>query len=122
MLSLLFSAVLFVCIDFIYLYSIKDYFNKQIKNIQGSPIKPNLLGIVVTYAALIFGINYFIISQKRSIWDAFLLGIVIYAVYEFTNLALFKNWRILTTIMDTTWGGILFALTTFIVYGFKYKL
>jgi uncharacterized membrane protein len=122
MLSLLISAILFVSIDFIYLYSIKDYFNSQIKKVQGSVIKPNLLGVVLTYVFLIFGLNYFIISKKRSILDAFLLGIVIYAVYEFTNLALFKNWSILTTIMDTTWGGILFALTTYLVYGFKNKL
>ena len=41
---------------------------------------------------------------------------VIYAVFELTNLALFKNWFMLSVIIDTLWGGILFALTTAIVY------
>jgi len=44
------------------------------------------------------------------------LGIVIYAVFELTNLALFKNWHILSVLIDTLWGGILFGLTTGIVY------
>jgi uncharacterized membrane protein len=47
------------------------------------------------------------------------LGIVIYGVYEFTNLSLLKNWKVLTTILDTTWGGVLFASTTYLAYEIK---
>lgn len=119
MLLLLISAILFVCIDAIYLNLMKGYFTNQIKSVQGSPIQLNLVGAFLTYIFLIFGLNYFIIDKNKSIQDAFLLGIVIYAVYEFTNLSLLKNWRVLTTILDTTWGGILFALTTFLVYRIK---
>jgi uncharacterized membrane protein len=119
MISLLISAVLFVCIDAIYLNLMKGYFDKQVKDVQGSPIQLNLVGAFLTYIFLIYGLNYFIISKNRSVSDAFLLGIVIYAVYEFTNLSLLKNWHVLTTILDTTWGGILFALTTFLVYKIK---
>jgi uncharacterized membrane protein len=97
----------------------KDYFQKQIKDVQGSAIQLNFVGALLTYIFLIFGLDYFIISKNRSVYDAFLLGIVIYATYEFTNLSLLKNWRVLTTILDTTWGGILFALTTFLVYKIK---
>ncbi len=114
-LLLLVSAIIFVTIDFIYLNLIKDYFNKQIQSVQGSPIKVNYLGVAICYIFLIVGINYFIIKPNRSIQDAFLLGLVIYGVYETTNYALFKNWHILTVIIDTLWGGILFALTTYIV-------
>jgi len=119
MISLLISAVLFVCIDAIYLNLMKGYFDKQVKDVQGSVIQLNLVGAFLTYIFLIYGLNYFIISKNRSVGDAFLLGIVIYAVYEFTNLSLLKNWHVLTTILDTTWGGILFALTTFLVYKIK---
>jgi len=100
----------------------KSYFNKQIKQIQGTPVQLNLVGAFLTYIFLIFGLNYFIVSKNKSVSDAFLLGIVIYAVYEFTNLSLLKNWRVLTTILDTTWGGILFALTTFLTYKIKHLL
>lgn len=112
---LLITAIVFISIDFIYLNVMKDYFNNQIKQIQGSPIKMNFLGTLLCYVFLITGINYFIIKQKKSVSDAFLLGVIIYGVFETTNYALFKNWSILTVIIDTLWGGLLFASTTYIV-------
>jgi len=112
---LLVSAIVFISIDFVYLNVMKSYFDNQIKLVQASPIKMNYLGAALCYIFLIIGINYFIIKPKRSVSDAFLLGIIIYGVYETTNLALFKNWSILTVIIDTLWGGLLFAATTYIV-------
>ena len=109
------SAIIFVVIDFIYLNVMKGYFDNQIKKIQGSAIQMNYLGVALCYIFLIIGINYFIIKPRRSVSDAFLLGIIIYGVYETTNLALLKDWSILTVIIDTLWGGLLFAATTYIV-------
>ena len=109
------SSIVFISIDFVYLNVMKSYFDNQIKSIQGSPIKMNYLGAALCYIFLIIGINYFIIKPRRSVSDAFLLGIVIYGVYETTNYALFKNWSILTVIIDTLWGGLLFAATTYLV-------
>ena len=107
----LISAILFVVIDFVYLNLIKKYFENQVKTVQGSPLQVKFL----CYIFLIFGLNYFIIKYKKSPYDAFLLGILIYGVFETTNYALFKNWSILTVILDTLWGGTLFAMVTFII-------
>jgi len=112
---LLVSAIIFISIDFIYLNVMKGYFDNQIKSVQGTPIKMNYLGAAICYILLIIGINYFIIKPRKSVSDAFLLGIVIYGVYETTNYALLKNWSILTVIIDTLWGGLLFAATTYLV-------
>ena len=112
---LLVSAIVFISTDFIYLNLIKDYFKKQIQSVQGSEPKMNFLGAALCYLFLITGINYFIIKPRKSIKEAFLLGIVIYGVYETTNYALFKNWWLTTVLLDTLWGGILFAITTYIV-------
>jgi uncharacterized membrane protein len=112
----LIAAIVLVVLDSIYLHLIKGYFNYQIKVIQGKNISINLTGAVLTYIFLIFGLNYFIIKQNRSITDAAFLGAVIYFVYECTNLALFDKWSLLTVFMDGIWGSVLFALTTFITY------
>jgi uncharacterized membrane protein len=112
---MLVSAIIFITTDFVYLNIIKDYFLNQIKIVQGSEAKVNYLGVALCYIFLIAGINYFIIKPRKSVSDAFLLGIVIYGVYETTNYALFKNWSIITVIIDTLWGGLLFAFTTYIV-------
>jgi uncharacterized membrane protein len=112
---LLISAIVFVCIDFVYLNFFKDHFNKQVQDIQGSKININYLAALICYIFLIMGLNYFIIKPKRSISDAFLLGLVIYGTYETTNWAIFNKWSVQSVIIDTLWGGILFASTAFIV-------
>ena len=90
-------------------------FNKQIIDIQGSRLKINIYSVILCYMVIIFGLYYFIIKDHRSIFDAFLLGFVIYAIYELTNLALFKKWSVIIVIIDSLWGGILFALTTWTI-------
>lgn len=114
--AFLVSAIVMVVIDYVYLYLFKGYFSNQIKNVQGSPLSMNLLAAAICYIFLILGLNYFIIKPRRSVRDAFLLGLVIYGVYETTNWSIFKNWSIFTVILDTLWGGTLFAATTFIVH------
>jgi len=110
------TFVIFVILDSIYLFMMKGYFDNQIKSIQGSIIKMNLLPAVLCYISLVFGLYYFIIKDKKPLLQAFLLGLVIYSVYETTNWALFTGWKPTTVLIDTLWGGILFTLTAFI-YG-----
>ena len=109
------SALILVVIDFIYLSSMKNYFSNQVIIIQETPFKMNIPATILCYIILVFGFNYFIVKPKREILDAFLLGILIYGVFETTNKGLFSNWKWTTVIMDTLWGGILFALTLFIM-------
>ena len=113
--SMLLSGIILLLIDSIYINLSKKYFINQIQRIQNKKPKLNYIGIILCYIFLIIGINYFIIKPSKSISDAFILGIVIYGVYETTNYALLENWSFLTVIMDTLWGGILFALTTYIM-------
>jgi uncharacterized membrane protein len=116
---MLIAAIIFVVIDSVYLNLAKGYFSNQVQKVQNSAIKLNYVATFICYLFLITGLNYFIIKPNKTPSDAFLLGIVIYGVYETTNLALFSNWSWLTAIMDTLWGGLLFATTTFIVRGLK---
>jgi len=115
--QLLVSAAGLVAIDFAYLTAIKGHFARQIAAVQGSPMVVNAFAAIITYVFLIFGLNYFIIQPGRSAWDAFLLGLVVYGVYDFTNLALLSKWQLFTALTDTLWGGVLFYLTTRLVFG-----
>lgn len=109
-------GITILVIDFLYLSLISGYFTNQIMLVQKENIKINILGFIITYLALTFGLYYFIIKENKTPSDAFILGICIYAVYEYTNYTLFSQWKFGTTIIDTLWGGILFALVTYVNY------
>jgi uncharacterized membrane protein len=110
------SGISMFFIDILFLSLNKNYFENQIKSVQNSNLQINLTGMISCYILLILGLYYFIIKEKRSITDAFLLGIFVYGVYETTNLSTLTNWKPLTVMMDTIWGGFLFASTTYITY------
>jgi uncharacterized membrane protein len=112
---LLISAILFVTLDSIYLNLAKSYFKNQVTLVQGSAVKMDLLAAILCYIFLIVGLNYFIIQPRRSVVDAFFFGLIIYAVFETTNKSLFSKWSWLTVIMDSLWGGVLFAITTYLI-------
>lgn len=109
------SSVVLLMIDLIYLKNIgTPVFSKVVNNIQGSELKLNFLGAFISYLFLIIAINYFILIPKKSIFDAFILGLCIYAVFDGTNLAIFKDYSVKAAIIDSLWGGALFAITTYI--------
>jgi len=112
---ILLSALLLILIDAVYIYLTTSLFQKTILSIQGSPLQFNIYGAILCYVFLVLGLNYFILNPKKGVMDAFILGIVIYGVFETTNLAILKKWPTYVVIMDTLWGGTLFALTTYII-------
>jgi len=114
--TLLLTGVVLLSLDTIYINAMKNMFEIQIAAVQRVALQFRLFGAIMCYALLIGGLYYFILRPRRPILDAFFLGILIYGVYESTTYALLKQWKLKTVIIDTLWGGILFALTTAIVY------
>lgn len=112
-------AIFLLFLDGIYLNLISGLYAEQIASIQRTAMNINVIGAIVCYILLIFGLYYFIIKDKKSIFDAFLLGFIIYGVYDATTYAVFKKWSPFLAIIDTFWGGILFASTTTLVYIFS---
>ena len=110
------SIILLPLIDIIYLKSIGGEYNKMIKNIQGEDIEFNISYAVLCWICLLGLLNYFIIKDNKHYLEAFLLGLGIYGVYEFTNGAILKKWELWSIIIDTLWGGIFFSLVTLLTY------
>ena len=114
----LFSAAILLALDSIYLTASKSAFETQIVQIQRVVMKVKLIPAIMCYIFLIVGLNYFILRTHRPVWEAFLLGLVIYGVFDTTSYAIFKKWDWKLAVMDGLWGGVLFALTSAIVYQF----
>ena len=98
-------------LDSVYLFFTKNIFGEVVAKIQRTAMQIRVIGAVIVYLLLAFGLYYFIIKPGRSVWEAALLGMVIYGTFDFTNYAMFKNYDLKTAIMDTAWGSLLFALT-----------
>ena len=112
-------SVIMILIDSVYLKLVSSFFNKQVKLIQGTEIKLNIPSTILCYLFLTLGFYYFLINKKSTYIDAFLLGLVIYGVYETTNKAILKKWNWDSVIIDTIWGGSLFLLVKIIYDKFQ---
>jgi len=114
LLEFLIILVIFFLVDIIYLKIVSGNYNKAIKRIQGSAM--NLKGsyAFITYLIMTFVLYHFIISRGGNYLDAVVLGISTYGIFNFTNLAVLKDWPLSMAITDTIWGGILFLLITII--------
>jgi uncharacterized membrane protein len=130
-------AIIVLALDAVFLYTISDMFSRQIMLVQGTALKVNIPSAVICYILIVFGLYYFVLRhiivpnassaaaaiQNMRLRDgmiaAFFLGVFVYGVYETTTLALLRNWSPMTAVIDTTWGGTLFALSAYLFYTYK---
>ncbi len=112
----------FFIIDMIWLGLIaKSFYREQI----GSLMKANVnwTAAIIFYLIFIAGLVVFVITPavEKNSWSHALLfgalfGLVCYATYDLTNLAVAKDWPLLVTIVDLAWGAVLAASVSTITY------
>lgn len=98
------AILLLVLLDLPWLLLISGTAQKLVQRIQGSELSVRFVPALVVYLALAY-----IVTQVKTPLEAFKMGVAVYAVYDFTNLALFKNYTLSFAIMDSLWGGVLMA-------------
>ncbi|MDQ5957976.1 MAG: hypothetical protein QG665_317 [Patescibacteria group bacterium] len=112
----------FLAIDMLWLGLVaKDFYRGQI----GTLMRPdvNWVAAILFYLIFITGLVTFVISpavEKGSWLNALvfgmLFGLVCYATYDLTNLAVAKDWPLLVTIVDLVWGAVLAATVSVLTY------
>jgi uncharacterized membrane protein len=114
--KILLSTIILLILDTFFIYFNRNIFGDTVVNIQRvvMQIKPG--GALFVYVLLALVLNFFIILKNRSPLEAYLLGFCIFGIFEGTNYTVFKKWTLEILIMDTFWGGSLFALTTYFTY------
>lgn len=106
---------LLLILDFIWIaVFFKTPFSRMIKNVQGTDMKVNLFGTIIAYIILA-AFAIFIIPKTKNVYEAFLTGFLTYGIYDSTNYATLKNWDPKIAIMDSLWGGTLFAIIKYLV-------
>lgn len=83
-------------------------FSSMIQSVQGSPLEVQPFRFLLAYIVL-YLLVLFTIDKVNTPQEAFILGMLIYGVYDSTNYATLKNWDLTVAIKDSLWGGVLFA-------------
>lgn len=107
------AAVLFL-IDLFWLATGGIFFRAMVRNIQGGEdISFRFFPAVIVYLCLAY-----LLLKTTSYKEAFLYGVCIYGVYDFTNLTVFSRYDWKMAVADTLWGGVLFASAKYLVKAF----
>ncbi|MCI0479801.1 DUF2177 family protein [Candidatus Uhrbacteria bacterium] len=112
----------FIALDMVWLgFVAKNFYREQI----GALMKPdvNWAAAIVFYLLFTAGLVTFVVSPavERGSWTHALLfgalfGLVCYATYDLTNLAVAKDWPVLVTIVDLVWGAFLAASVSVVAF------
>ena len=114
MIDFIVLSVIVLSIDYLYLSFIGGPpFLRMVSNIQNEKPVVNKYSAAVAYMFIIVALYKFAINSSNY-FDSFLLGVVIYGIFDFTNMALFKKYDLVIALQDTIWGGVLFVTVHYI--------
>ena len=115
MINFLKIAIIVSILDFIWIGGyLLDHFKPMIQRVQKEPMVTAPHKVLIAYIILIALITI-LIPKCDSIEEAFLIGFLVYGVYDSTNYATLKDWDPSIAMVDSLWGGVLFALTYYIM-------
>ena len=120
----LISLVLILIIDFVWLGLVaKKTYEKEIGDFYRE--KFNLWAALILYILLAIGVTFIVLGNIYSttyfstLFVGALFGLIVYGVYDLTNLAIIKNWPIKIVIIDILWGTFLLGITSFLTKYFS---
>ncbi len=118
----LIALPVFFAIDMVWLgLAAKNFYRQQI----GFLMKPdiNWPAAILFYLLFITGLVIFVIAPaiEKNMWThalsfGALFGLVAYATYDLTNLATVKDWPLLVTVVDLSWGAVISASVSIATY------
>jgi uncharacterized membrane protein len=109
---------IFLVLDLVWLGVImKDFYSREMGELarrNGAALAPRWAAAVPVYLLIPLGIVVFVrplIVDGAPIWHAFgwgaLYGLILYGVYDLTNLAVIEKWTVRMTVADMIWGSVL---------------
>ena len=118
----------FFAIDMVWLGLVaKGFYRAQIGTLMKNDV--NWTAAIIFYLIFIAGLVVFVIAPavEKGSWTHALLfgalfGLVCYATYDLTNLAVAKDWPLLVTVVDLAWGAVLAATVSTVTYFIASKI
>lgn len=107
--------ILLILVDSVYLYFTQKMFGEMVVRIQRVAMQVRWWSGAIVYVFAAVLLYWFIIKDRRPLWEATLLGLATYGIFDFTNHAILKNYDLPIAVMDTVWGGTLFTLVAWVL-------
>ena len=109
--------------DYLWLGKIMGGFYKQelglLARRAGEDLDPLIWAAGIVYLLIPLGIVLFALPHVSpenlpgsSLFWGFVYGVVLYGIYDMTNLAMLAGWPLKLSLIDILWGGVLCAVTT----------
>jgi uncharacterized membrane protein len=114
----LLTLLVFLAVDFLWLgFIAKRFYQRYLGNFFSEEV--NWAAAFLFYLLFIFGMMVFVIYpaiNANTVMHALLLGmlygLVTYATYDLTNLALLKGWPLKIVVVDILWGIVLSGIVS----------
>lgn len=116
--SLFLAPLFLLLIDAPFIYGVSGTYRKLLGREQLTTWQRALPAFIGVYFVLTLAIVYVALTSKKPLLAAFLIGMAAYGTYGFTVYAIMPNWPEWLVLLETLWGGILVAATTYLVSKF----
>lgn len=121
------GVISFMLLDYVFLAQIsKDFYLKSLAShitIKDGSLAPYLPAVPLVYAVGMAAIWIFVLPRvadlKQAALHGAILGFLMYAFYDFTNLATLKEYPWSLVVVDILWGTFLFGVVAAIMFFVK---
>jgi uncharacterized membrane protein len=112
------TFLVFLAVDFLWLGLVaRRFYHRYLGHFLSEEV--NWAAAFSFYLLFVFGMMIFVIypafkanTVAQAIWLGMLYGLVTYATFDLTNLALLKDWPATIVVVDIIWGIVLSGLVS----------
>lgn len=112
------TAAAFLICDLLWLgFIARDFYRSQYGSLMADPIQ--MLPAITFYMLFVLGVVIFVVAPALATgqtFDAvlygFLFGLIAYATYDLTSLAIIKDFPVRAALVDMIWGGVITAISS----------
>lgn len=111
------TAFVFLVIDYFWLgFVMKDYFQSQLGHLMADEV--NLTVAALFYLFYAAGVVFLCVNPAldsgewtKALINGAILGFLAYGTYDITNMATLKDWPVMMSVIDISWGTGLTAIS-----------
>lgn len=112
------TLLVFLAVDFLWLGLIaKGLYQRYVGHLFSEQV--NWAAAFLFYFLFVLGLMVFVIypaikasAMTQALWMGMLFGLVAYATFDLTNLALLRGWPATITVVDILWGIVLSGIVS----------